>query len=65
VLQVSPDQEKLDWELGLYEYDKDSIEKGKEVPVQIDDHACDALRYCVMGMWPKIRHFLPKAERGG
>lgn len=64
-LQVSPDQEKLDWELGLYEYDKDSIERGKEVPVKINDHACDALRYVVMGLWPKIKYFLPKAERGG
>lgn len=63
VLTVSPDQEKLDWELGLYEYDKDSIEKGKEVPVKMNDHGCDALRYMVMGMWLKIKHFLPAGER--
>lgn len=65
VLTVSPQQEKLDWELGLYEYDKKSIEKGREVPVKMNDHACDALRYLVMGMWNKIKYFLPKEERKG
>lgn len=64
ILQISPEQEKLDWELGLYGYDKDSIEKGKEVPLKINDHACDALRYVVMGLWSKIKYFLPPAERG-
>ena len=63
VLQISPMQPKLDWEMGLYEWDKDSIEKGKEVPVKENDHACDAVRYCVMGMWTKIKYFLPKADR--
>lgn len=62
VLQVSPVQEKLDWELGLYEYDKDAIERGKEVPVKVNDHACDALRYVVVGLWKKLKYFLPKAE---
>lgn len=65
VIQVSPFQENLDWELGLYEYNKDSIEKGKEVPAKVNDHACDALRYVVMGLWSKLKYFLPKAERGG
>lgn len=64
VVTASPEQEKLDWELGLYEYDKKSIEKGKEEPVKENDHACDALRYLVMGMWTKIKHFLPPADRG-
>lgn len=63
VLQVSPDQEKLDWELGLYGYDKNSIEKGREVPLKVNDHACDALRYAVMGLWDKVKYFLPPAER--
>lgn len=63
VLTVSPLQEKLDWELGLYEFDRDSIDRGIEKPVKVDDHACDALRYCVMGMWTKIKYFLPKADR--
>ena len=63
VLTVSPMQPKLDWELGLYEYDKQSIEKGKEVPIKENDHACDATRYCVMGLWTKIKYFLPRADR--
>ena len=63
IVTVSPVQEKLDWELGLYEFDKDSIDKGIEKPVKVNDHACDALRYCVMGMWSKIKYFLPKADR--
>lgn len=63
VLRASPVQGKLDWELGLYEYDKDAIERGKEVPVKVNDHACDALRYVVMGLWKKLKYFLPKAER--
>lgn len=63
VLQISPEQPKLDWEMGLYEWDKKSIEKGKEVPVKENDHGCDATRYCVMGMWKKIKYFLPKADR--
>lgn len=64
VLQISPEQKKLDWELGLYGYDKDSIEKGKEIPIKINDHGCDALRYAVMGLWSKVKYFLPPAERG-
>lgn len=64
VLTISPFQEKLDWEFGLYEYDKKSIERGKEVPIKENDHACDAVRYLVMGLWTKIKYFLPKAERG-
>ncbi len=63
ILQTSPEQPKLDWELGLYEWDKKSIEKGKEVPVKENDHGCDATRYCVMGMWKKIKYFLPRADR--
>lgn len=63
VLTISPMQPKLDWELGLYEYDKKSIERGKEEPVKENDHACDALRYCVMGLWTKIKYFLPQADR--
>ena len=42
-----------------YEYDKDSIEKGKEEPVKIDDHCMDAIRYVVMGLWDKIKRWLP------
>lgn len=64
ILQISPMQPKMDWELGLYEWDKKAIERGKEEPVKENDHACDATRYCVMGMWTKIKYFLPKADRG-
>lgn len=64
ILTVSPMQPKLDWELGLYEYDKKSIEKGKEEPVKENDHGCDAMRYCVMGLWTKIKYFMPRADQG-
>ena len=64
VLKVSPRQENLVREFGTYEYDKNSVEKGKEVPVKEDDHCMDALRYLVMGFWKKIKHFLPAEERG-
>ena len=64
ILTVSPMQPKLDWELGLYEYDKKSIQKGKEEPVKENDHGCDAMRYCVMGLWTKIKYFMPRADQG-
>ena len=38
ILTVSPRQEEAVEEFGLYEYDKKSIEKGKEVPVKENDH---------------------------
>lgn len=62
ILTVSPMQPKLDWELGLYEYDKKSIQKGKEEPVKENDHGCDATRYCVMGLWTKIKYFMPRTD---
>lgn len=64
VLQVSPNQQNLVREFGTYEYDKKALERGKEVPIKIDDHCLDALRYLVMGLWKKLKYFLPKAERG-
>lgn len=63
MLAVSPDQENAVREFGLYEYDKDSIDKGREVPVKVDDHCMDAIRYLVMGMWSKIKHHLPIKEK--
>lgn len=63
ILGVSPNQENLIREFGIYAYDPDSIEKGKEEPVKIDDHCCDAERYLIMGMWTKIKHWLPVQER--
>lgn len=61
ILSLSPDQEKAIEEFGIYEYDKKSIEKGKEVPVKEDDHCMDAIRYCVMGAWRKVKRWLPIA----
>lgn len=64
VLSAAPAQEHLIREFGLYEYEKKALERGKEVPVKINDHCVDALRYAVMGLWKKVKYFLPKAERG-
>ncbi len=63
IITVSPDQENLIEEFGLYEYDKDILNRGKEQPVKTNDHCMDALRYLVMGLWSKIKYFLPAAER--
>ena len=62
ILGISPKQENLIREIGVYAYDPDSIEKGKEEPVKIDDHACDAERYLIQGMWTKIKYWLPIQE---
>lgn len=59
ILNLDPCQEKATEEFGTYEYDKKSIEKGKEVPVKEDDHCMDAIRYMVMGVWDRIKHWLP------
>lgn len=59
ILSISPDQENLIRELGIYEYDKKSIEKGKEIPVKENDHCCDAVRYAVMEAWTFIKRWLP------
>lgn len=63
ILTVSPEQEKLIEEFGLYEYDKDLLDKGKEQPVKLNDHCMDAVRYLVMGLWSKLKYFLPVTER--
>lgn len=63
IMALSPQQENAVREIGIYEYDKKSIERGKEVPVKEDDHCMDAIRYLVMGLWSKTKQFLPKAER--
>lgn len=64
VMTVSEKQENLIREFGTYEYDPKSVESGKEKPMKIDDHCCDAWRYLVMGLWTKIKYFLPEGERG-
>lgn len=63
VMTVSDRQENLIREMGTYEYDPKSIESGKEKPMKVDDHCCDAWRYLVMGLWSKIKYFLPAGER--
>lgn len=63
ILSVSPEQEHLVEEFGLYEYDKKSIEKGKEIPVKQYDHCMDATRYMVMAAWRKVKRWLPVAVR--
>lgn len=62
MLTVSPKQKNAVDEFGIYEYDKKSIERGKEVPVEIDDHCMDAIRYLVMGFWSKLKPYLPAKE---
>lgn len=64
ILSISPKQEHAINEFGIYEYDPKSIENGKEEPVKVSDHCMDALRYMVMGMWSKIKYWLPVSERG-
>lgn len=65
ILEVSPDQEHLRVEFGLYEYDKKSIEKGNEVPVKQFDHCLDAVRYMVMGAWRKVKRWIPEKAMEG
>lgn len=62
IMTISPLQEYAVEEFGTYEYDKKSIERGKEVPVKVDDHCMDAIRYLVMGFWKKMKHWLPVKE---
>ncbi|ERL19804.1 phage terminase, large subunit, PBSX family [Oribacterium sp. oral taxon 078 str. F0263] len=59
MLTVSPEQENARREFGLYEYDRKSIERGREKPVKAEDHCMDAIRYLVMGLWPKLKYYLP------
>lgn len=63
ILSISPKQENAINEFGVYGYDPKSIERGKEEPVKIDDHCMDAIRYMVMGMWTKIKAWLPLSEQ--
>lgn len=65
IVSISTRQENLLRELGTYSYDPKSIERGKEEPVKIADHCIDGLRYLVMGMWTKIKHWLPVKEDEG
>ena len=62
-LSIAPQQENALREFRTYEYDKKSIERGAEVPVKKDDHCMDAIRYAVMGMWSRLKTYLPTTER--
>ena len=59
ILEIAPAQKNAIREFGIYEYDKKSIERGKEVPVKENDHCMDAIRYAVMGAWRWTKHWLP------
>ena len=63
-LLISSGQPMLIKEMGLYQYDEKSVERGKEEPLKINDHCEDGLRYMIMGMWRQICFLLPAAERG-
>lgn len=63
IVKFSKRQEHLKKEMSLYEWNKDLLDKGKEVPVKENDHCQDGFRYLVMGLWKYIKMFLPKAER--
>ena len=58
-LFLSPKQKCLKEEMYLYKYDDKSIERGHEVPLKVNDHASDALRYLSMGFWKYLKHLLP------
>lgn len=60
---LSPRQKMLIEEMGLYEWDEKSVERGKEEPHKENDHCEDATRYLVNGMWQRISRFLPVTER--
>ena len=61
---ANPNQENLIDEFGLYKYNKDLLDKGKEDVIKTDDHCMDALRYYIMGMWRYLKFLLPITERG-
>lgn len=60
---INRGQKHLIRELGLYQYDPESIKKGKEEVLKVNDHAADATRYLVCGMWGLIAVFLPVSDR--
>lgn len=63
IVKFSKRQKYLKREMSLYEWNKDLLDKGKEVPVKENDHCQDGFRYLVMGLWKYIKMFLPKTER--
>lgn len=63
IVKFSKRQKHLNKEMSLYEWNKDLLDKGKEVPIKENDHCQDGFRYLVMGLWKYIKMFLPKTER--
>jgi len=61
-LFLSPKQKHLIQEEYQYEYDKDLLDKGKEVPIKKNDHCQDAKRYLIMGIWKLIKRLLPMID---
>lgn len=61
-MSISTEQPHAIDEFGTYEYDKDSIERGREEPVKKGDHCMDGIRYLVSGFWAKIKRWLPVLE---
>ncbi len=61
---VSIEQKWLIREMGVYQYDPQSIERGKEEPLKVTDHCEDAFRYLLVGMWRQVVYMLPVSERG-
>ena len=49
-LYIHQSCEELRKELTLYSWDEKAQEKGKDKPLEVHDHLCDALRYAVMGL---------------
>lgn len=63
MLSIDPSQRNAAREFRIYEYDEKSIKRGQEKPVKADDHCMDAIRYLVMGLWSKVKHYLPVREK--
>lgn len=63
-ITFSPTQKNLIGEMFLYEWDSNSLDRGKETPVKQNDHCQDATRYVVMGLWKYIRQILPMVDDG-
>lgn len=61
-LFISPKQKHLIEEMYMYEYDKNQLDKGKEIPIKTNDHCQDATRYLIMGIWKFIKRLLPMIE---
>ena len=59
VLTIAPAQQNAIREFGIYEYNKKSIERGKEEPEKVNDHCMDAIRYACCGAWRWLKQWLP------